>query len=70
MTDSSRVIMLTNELVSCQSARKLQSAESCVDEQIIPQVSQVKFTHYFLRIMGVVNTAILAPPMLKSRHVL
>lgn len=40
--------MLTNELVSCQSARKLQSAETCVDEQIIPfpgQVYTLLFTH-------------------------
>lgn len=48
MTDSSRFIMLKNELVSCQSARKLQSAETCVDEQIIPfpgQVYTLLFTH-------------------------
>lgn len=40
--------MLTNELVSCQSARKLQSAETCVDEQIIPfpgRVYSLLFTH-------------------------
>lgn len=68
MTDSSRFIMLTNELVSCQSARKLQSAETCVDEQIIPfpgQVYTLLFTHN-----GRKNTAILALPMLKRRHVL